>query len=381
MSDSIVIIEPLAFGSRLQLLSYFCEALLEDSRQITVVVAQEADATDYWKELMGDVEGSINVITTPKIKLRDSYQKLTFLEVLALADEIKKIGKTNPNQDVLFAASDDYFVNAYWPVLAAKMYCCGNIHVVRYRAEETIFSSGMYLGYLLRKLILKVLRLISRNKIIVFDERVSHKYAVLPDPWNKKSTAEEVAGSKNNGIFISDKKLPLSYALMIGRQDKRKGIEFFIDWLQKAESLPLSILIIGSIPEEYIEKFSCATARHEENIIHIENFVSEHDMLLAFKNAKLILMPYHPCFKSSSGVLAHAVAFEKPVVSTDHGLVGYRVMNRNLGSTVAYGDVGSLVRVLDENEYEKFFDKKSCRDFSKEIDLNSFKRKVKEVLK
>ncbi|MEM6761235.1 MAG: polysaccharide pyruvyl transferase family protein, partial [Pseudomonadota bacterium] len=73
----------------------------------------------------------------------------------------------------------------------------------------------------------------------------------------------------------------------------------------------------------------------------------EAEVRRTYRDAHYVCLPYAANFEGSSGVFSNAVAFEKPVIATDHGVLGERVRRHGLGLTYPAGDRRALAELLE----------------------------------
>jgi glycosyltransferase involved in cell wall biosynthesis len=77
-----------------------------------------------------------------------------------------------------------------------------------------------------------------------------------------------------------------------------------------------------------------------------EGFFPEALMQRHYAGADFVILPYTPDFDGSSAVLASACAHGKPVITTDHGIIGFRVRRHALGFVYPSGDTPALAAVV-----------------------------------
>jgi glycosyltransferase involved in cell wall biosynthesis len=128
--------------------------------------------------------------------------------------------------------------------------------------------------------------------------------------------------------------------LLFGAISERKGI---YQLLEAVRTLPpnlcqkLSLLLIGRIDPQEKEGFKARIAEISQSlpvqIICRDEFVSDRQMRLYFRIADVILAPYQR-HVGMSGILVQAAAAEKPVLSSDYGLMGEITRRYSLGLTV-----------------------------------------------
>ncbi|WP_162250863.1 glycosyltransferase [Pelomonas sp. Root1217] len=251
---------------------------------------------------------------------------------------------------LVFMALDDY-LKAY--ALAAlqlrRALPRAIIRCVKYRVEY-LFSIRP--GARLRGLVLRTLTRwaihASGARLIAFDERLAHQAVsyfagLLPDPWfGPFSPALRAEGRALLGVGADDFVL-----LSLGKQDRRKGIDFLIDVFPRAAQDPrVKLAVVGTIAADFAQAFEGLKRRFPAQIVHVNSFVPEADLPKYFSAANAFLLPYSADFTATSGTLARAAASGVPVLATDHGLVGYRVKTYGLGATFGVGDTNSFIEAL-----------------------------------
>jgi glycosyltransferase involved in cell wall biosynthesis len=130
--------------------------------------------------------------------------------------------------------------------------------------------------------------------------------------------------------------------LIVGLQNSRKGFHDLMRLLQSRDLDPMEFCFtfLGRLHDD-TEKYRSFLSESPLIKFH-EGFFPEEQLFSAYSEADYVLLPYTYEFHGSSGVLAHAAAFGKPVLATAHGLIGYRVATFKLGSTYPSGDIDAL---------------------------------------
>lgn len=77
-----------------------------------------------------------------------------------------------------------------------------------------------------------------------------------------------------------------------------------------------------------------------------EGYFPEEDIQRFYAESDYVFLPYTPSFTASSGVLAYATSFKKPIISTNHGLIGYKVKHYGLGYTYKYNSIHQLSKIF-----------------------------------
>lgn len=134
--------------------------------------------------------------------------------------------------------------------------------------------------------------------------------------------------------------------LLVGLQTKRKGLHEVCDAVVGHEFDLADILFIltGRLSKE---TENLRIKMSESSLFELrEGFFLEEDLINSFISADYVLLPYDRSFAGSSGVLAHAAAVGRPLICTDHGLIGYRVKERDLGLSYPYGNAERFLQLL-----------------------------------
>lgn len=198
-----------------------------------------------------------------------------------------------------------------------------------------------------KKLTCKLLDAYENLKIGVLDERVldgrysnlskNYKSRIfyLPDPC-PENLKEFEALSENKKVQI----------LLVGLQSRRKGLDQLIKLVKRYPDLAdsISFVLVGNLTEE--TEIYRSFLIEMDNLEWVEEYLSEDEIRKQYERVDYVLLPYTPDFTSSSGVLSYATAFRKPVISTSHGLVGYKVKKYKIGLTYKYNDIDSFYRTL-----------------------------------
>lgn len=348
---TIVLVEPICRGSRLQILANTLSALR--GRANVVLVTRRDYQTAHFHELV-DAEGLTPRIVAVDTDLGGAWMRnLTeaefdlFVQALTgLEAELAPAGR----YDLVFMALDDC-LKAY--ALAAlrlrRSLPRADMRCVKYRVEYLFaVSPGARLrGWVLRALTRWALWA-SGARLIAFDERlarlsVAPVAGLLPDPWfGPFSPALQAEGRAMLGLAPEDFAL-----LSLGKQDRRKGIDFLIEAFPLAAQDPrVRLAVVGTIAADFAEAFEALKRRFPAQIVHVNSFVPESDLPKYFAAANAFLLPYSADFTATSGTLARAAASGVPVLATEHGLVGYRVKTYGLGATFGVGDKTSFVNAL-----------------------------------
>lgn len=389
MTKTVVLIEPLLRGSRLQIVANFLSALAGQAK--VVLVTRKDYASEHFSELIVDAG------LTPHIETVDSdlggawMRNLTSDEyalfvtrMAAIARDLETCGQS---ASFVFMALDDYLA-AYLrhALVLRKITRAHELYCVKYRVE---YLFKLNPGLRLRSFVLRVLTSmalgLSMARLVTFDERLQpgrRIAGVLPDPWfGDFSPRQREQGRRMLGL--ADDAFVL---LSLGKQDRRKGFDFILSLLPELmRDQGVVLAIVGRIDKAFVQAFDLAKRSHPGRIVHIDAFVPESDLPAYFASADAFLLPYSQDFTATSGTLCRAAASGVPVLSTAHGLVGYRVRQEGLGATFDFGDAASFMSGVEllraANEGERAMRAGRAADFASRMSLPVFERAVRRFLR
>lgn len=348
---TIVLVEPICRGSRLQILANTLSALR--GRADVILVTRRDYQTPHFHELV-DAENLTPRVVAVETDLGGAWMRnLSRAEFALFVQALKGLEAelaARGRYDLVFMALDDY-LKAY--ALAALELRSSLRHAVircvKYRVEYLFFIRP---GALVRGAVLRAMTrwalFASGARLITFDERLSQQSAaycagLLPDPWFGPFSPELRAdGRALLGVAPTD-----FVMLSLGKQDRRKGIDFLIDVFPQAARDPhVKLAVVGTIAAEFAQPFAELQRNFPTQIVHVNRFVPESDLPKYFAATDAFLLPYSEDFTATSGTLARAAASGVPVLATHHGLVGYRVKAYGLGAVFGVGDHATFIEAL-----------------------------------
>jgi glycosyltransferase involved in cell wall biosynthesis len=122
---------------------------------------------------------------------------------------------------------------------------------------------------------------------------------------------------------------------------QRKGLFNTVQAIQKLspeERAQLCLIIAGRMDpdiEGMLKKqYSELQSLQPVQLLFLNEYISEHDVQALFQLSDLVLIPYQRQHVGMSGVLVRAAAAGKPVLATNHGLLGALVKEWALGCAV-----------------------------------------------
>lgn len=219
----------------------------------------------------------------------------------------------------------------------------------------------------MREKIAGALTLLPGARMLILDDRLERatppefqdQVLVMPDP---APLTPETIGAVKKAPQVStlyDKDDARIRVVALGRQSDRKGLP---DVIRAARALPqkpgVRLYVSGPLEADQQRYKAPLTELTPDPIVWRDDYVAEEEIRLTYRDADYVLLPYDKSFEGSSGVFSHAAAFGKPIISTDHGCIGYRIKRHKLGFVYPSGQQEKLAEILqtlpkpDSAEYQ-----------------------------
>lgn len=166
--------------------------------------------------------------------------------------------------------------------------------------------------------------------------------AVLPDPWEKIPQLDRATARARFGL-PEDRRI----FLHIGSSEKRKGLADTLAAFHQLAADPrlsqrILLLRVGENDRLSTPDRMLLNSLAECGLVScIDGFVPEPDFIEYFAAADWILLPYR-AFRHSSGILSNAIAANRPVIASDHGLIADTVRNGRCGWLFSHGSQVAL---------------------------------------
>lgn len=213
------------------------------------------------------------------------------------------------------------------------------------KSVKTTLRSKKY-AYKRKKSVFSFLQQYKNTYIGVLDERLTHKtfskilkknifkhFFYLPDPSPEIVYHEKTSNKGSTKV------------LLVGLQNRRKGLDQLVKYLTKySHTNHIDFTLVGRLTDE--------TETYRDFLLsspHItwhEGYYPEEEIQQFYAQTDYVFLPYTPDFTSSSGVLAYATCFKKPVISTAHGLIGYKTVSYDMGYTYPYNHIQKLHHIF-----------------------------------
>ncbi len=165
----------------------------------------------------------------------------------------------------------------------------------------------------------------------------------IPDFWTPAPEIERDEARRRLGVPDDATAL-----LFFGVPHRRKGLDLVATAMTNRAPDRAFLLVAGRQRDD--PKLRRALAGLEEQgraVVH-DRYLSDHEMAEAFEACDRVLLPYRAHY-GSSGVLSQAAAHGRPVVASDHHLLGRRVREGGLGVLHRDGDAESLSHAIGES--------------------------------
>ncbi|MEL7038717.1 MAG: glycosyltransferase [Cyanobacteria bacterium J06592_8] len=198
----------------------------------------------------------------------------------------------------------------------------------------------------------------------------------LPDPVERMRVSDEQSLQLREALGIeSDRKV----FLLFGAITARKGIYQILEaiaLLSPEECQKLCLILVGesSISDSINAEMEKLRQTHPVQFICRYEFISDGEVETYFKMVDVVLAPYQR-HVGMSGILLLAAAAEKPVLSSDYGLMGEMVKRYGLGltadSTVPSQISQGLSQLLSEN-LDQLYDRTRMQSFAQQNSAEAF---------
>jgi glycosyltransferase involved in cell wall biosynthesis len=161
--------------------------------------------------------------------------------------------------------------------------------------------------------------------------------------------------------------------LQLGTLGPHKGVMQLIDVIRRADPSRFFFALVGEVPWQMFGRDEHELRRFAENppehCLVQASYLEDERELNSIVAAADILFAVYKDFRQSSNTLTKAAAFKKPVIVSDGHMMGERVSQYDLGTTVRFGNVDDIISALERLRRQKrdeFGFSAYCRDHSVE---------------
>lgn len=315
------------------------------------------------------------------------YGKLSKENLALLVKHIEVLDNINGYEAIYFAGINEYFPEIL--DLIGKKWSAGlkrkPIVAVEYESKPFLKNADIPVGAAeqnsLKARVEKyrgALTSIPGLKLAFLDERMADpeeisadidpsRYFVMPDPIPDKASNRIADTITESCDFVTPGDSPA--VLLVGVQSERKGLRDVVRAL-RADDLgrPEPRFFLSGRLEPAMQSMAAQVKGLKRRLSWRDTYVSEKDVRKSYKSTDFVMMPYTKGFSGSSGVMAYATAFGKPMLTTNHGCIGYRVRKFGLGMTFSSGEpseLADLIKGLPNPKSERYKElKQNCLDYA-----------------
>ena len=201
------------------------------------------------------------------------------------------------------------------------------------------------------------------------------KFDYLPDPYLPIEHISEI-NIRTEYDIKKNKKILLHF----GGMSKRKGtLDILNSILLLKDEIASNFCFIfagrvyDDIKREFYDKINEIGNRCQ--VLIFDSFCEYNFLGILCKNSDFILMPYH-ITSQSSGVMAYAAQFEKPVIAPSSGLLGRIVEDYKLGILLPEINPEIIASCLSSKMFSSYRHNKNC---SREYLANNTIEKFVEI--
>jgi len=399
----ILIIDPIFRGSRLFYSWLVASSYAKRGYQVDIISRSHA-ITEQYHEHFDDVPHNLyDGITVPKDFW---FGILTQVNVQEVLERVRYLEQENQYDFIYFAGLNEHYPNLFSYLEHNRMDILVNKKMlfieydVRHLVKDKVYLEFNNLKNLMSSLkstlsskryskqretlVFSFLKHYPQSYIGILDERIDSKvfskiikhsaykhFFYLPDP------SPEIVYKPQNDLSGPTK------VLIVGLQNRRKGMNQLVEYLKRYDKQnKIAFVFVGKLTEETEQYREFLT--NNRHIQWYEGYFPEEEIQRFYAEADYIFLPYTPDFTASSGVLAYATSFTKPVVSTDHGLIGYKVKHYKLGYRYRYNvfselfDIFSNLPKRETKAYKQMSD--ASRSYAKKHSIAEHQKIITKVL-
>jgi glycosyltransferase involved in cell wall biosynthesis len=377
-------------GHRMNYVALIGEAFYNTGWNVVVATTTDAINSVEYKELLGPYADRFKIVTVPRIPasrsiLSDMVRRslallrftrtrkmdLLFIPVLdpvfyvfglLFSDRLLGSQRLPSIRGILFRGNYAYKEVERTMLLRAKQ-----------KLAELVISKGPYTRVLCPD---EIVYNNFRNRFKSGPGDVQNRFVLCPDPVETSYDGDRTNSFRKAYGIPRDAKVLAGF----GNIDVRKGMDLLIDAFLGYKPSPNEfLLLIGKHSTEVrdlLNRLSDSETRRN-NIVSIDRFVSNEELFSAIHTSDVVAATY-PMHTGSASVVIRAAAFNKPVLASGNGWVGYCVRKYDLGHCC---NVLDQVELVDGIRWA-FKEARSSSDGARKLaSLNSVQRFQETVVK
>lgn len=171
--------------------------------------------------------------------------------------------------------------------------------------------------------------------------------------------------------------------LFYGTDSRRKGLSLMLEAFNHIQEKKQCFLLCAGQITAHGNHIATLELLEKNGLAKLFNYyISETEQDLLFRMTDFVVLPYIDHY-GSSGILAHAAAYRKPVISSDFHLLGKRVKEYGLGLTFKNNHAESLKHTLAQalllNKEDRSKIEHNLEKFAHTCSTDSFKSAIKDA--
>jgi glycosyltransferase involved in cell wall biosynthesis len=386
---TILVVDPILRGSRLAFSAHALRGFVARGWDAHLLTRKEPP-TPHYEELVSGVAHQAH--RTLPIAPDVWYEKLSSTGLRTCMDEVARLAAEHRFAAAFFSGWDEFFPR----LVIARWHSPGPLAWLQTLAVD--YSPAFWLAdpgpglrsgsiaALAKRFVSRLaLRRFRTLRFLLLDERVFEpgtmlpagfrdRFAWIPDPGPVLSAIPPAASSPAGRPTI----------LLVGLQSKRKGLADVVRLLETgALKREVHFRLVGRLAPD-TERLRPRLHRLSPSAFSwVEDFLPEADIQREYAAAQFVALPYTRSFDCSSSILAMASGHGKPVVATDHGVIGFRVQKHGLGFTYPSHDIAKLAATIGSLPatssalYRTFSE--NCRRFAQANSVAAFQQRLFEL--
>lgn len=323
-----------------------------------------------------------------KLYAAKSGWKLAFIQYELVAKYAKQLNPTHVLMMYFDSCQLPFVFGRNLPCSFSGIYFRPTLHypkITRYafsfKEQLQAIREQLFLFRLLRHPQLKTLFCLDPFAVEAMNQRQHNQFVYLPDPVETSCALTDSEDWRTRLGIEPNRQVFLSFGRL---GDDRKGVAQLMDavtLLPPELCQRLCLLFVGESHTDSIqrleERFTQVQRSHPVQIVRQYGHVPDSDVNAYFQISDAVLAPYQK-HVGMSGILLQAAAAQKPVLSSDYGLMGAMVNRYRLGlavdTTNAQAIAAGLVQLLqssanvgDRQRMKAFAEENSAEQFASVI--------------
>ena len=178
--------------------------------------------------------------------------------------------------------------------------------------------------------------------LVLPDRNLAHGVRLIwmPDFWTPMQKVDRESARRSLGVPKDRCSL-----LFFGVPHHRKGLDLAVRAMHSQDPGRAFLLVAGSQRDDPDLRRALLRLTEDGRAVVHDHYFDDAEMAEAFEASDRVLLPYRSHY-GSSGVLSLAASRGRPVIASDHHLLGRRVRREALGVVHRDGDAASLAAAI-----------------------------------